>query len=186
MKRKSFATLVAAIASIGLMLPPTALATQPGPHQPSQHSQPLFRTSDVALRRGGLLVGQVVNQQGAPQAGAVVAIRYADREIVRTTTDNDGVFAAQGLRGGQYQLVTENGQSICRLWAVDTAPPSAQQTALIVSGEDVVRGQFGYPGYGYMSDWVEWMKTHPYLTAGTIAAAIAIPIALTDDWSSGS
>ena len=183
MKRISLSTLATAVACTGMLLPPTAFA-----HEPPQPQQPqtLFRTNDVALRRGGLLVGQVVDQQGAPKAGAVVTIQYAEREIVRTTTDKDGVFAAQGLRGGQYQLVTENGHSICRLWAVDTAPPSAQQTALVVSGENVVRGQFGYPGYGPMSDWVEWMKTHPYLTAGTIAAAIAIPLAFADDWSSGS
>ena len=91
----------------------------------------------------------------------MVAIRYGDREIVRTTADKDGVFAAQGLRGGQYQLVTENGQSICRFWAVDTAPPSAQQTALIISGDSIVRGQFDLPGYGPMTDWVEWIKAHP-------------------------
>jgi hypothetical protein len=186
MKRNSFSTLAAAVACIGLVLPPTAFAAEQVQPQQPQQPQPLFRTSDVALRNGGLLVGQVVNQAGAPQAGAVVAIRYADREVVRTTTDKDGVFAAQGLRGGQYQLATENGQSICRLWAVETAPPSAQQSALIVSGQDVVRGQFGMPGYGPMTDWVEWIKSHPYITAGVVAAAIAIPIALSDDWSSGS
>ena len=116
----------------------------------------------------------------------VVAIRYADREVVRTTTDKDGVFAAQGLRGGQYQLVTEKGQSMCRFWAVDTAPPSAQQIALILSGDSIVRGQFGMPGYGPMTDWVEWIKAHPYLTAGIVAAAVAVPIALTSDSGSGS
>jgi hypothetical protein len=184
MKRNSFSTLAAAVASIGLVLPTTTFGAPPV--QPTRQPQPAFRTSDVALRHGGLVVGQVVNQAGAPQAGAVVAILYADREVVRTTTDKDGVFAAQGLRGGQYQLVTENGQSICRFWAVDTAPPSAQHTALIVAGENVIRGQFGEPGHGPLADWVEWIKCHPYITAGVVAAAVAIPIALADDFSSGS
>ncbi|MEX0642393.1 MAG: carboxypeptidase-like regulatory domain-containing protein [Pirellulales bacterium] len=186
MKRNSFSTLAAAVASCGLLLPPTAFAAQPGQPLLPQQPQPLFRTSDVALRQGGMLVGQVVNQAGAPQAGTVVSVRYADREVVQTTTDENGVFAAQGLRGGQYQLATKYGQSICRLWAADTAPPSAQQAALIVADENIVRGQFGYPGNGPVGDWVEWMKTHPYLTAGVVAAAIAIPIALSDDFSSGS
>lgn len=180
MKRNSLSTLAAAVACLGMTLPPTAFAEQP---QQSQPPQPAFRTSDVALRHGGLLVGQVVDQHGTPKAGAVVSIHYAEREIVRSTTDKNGMFAAQGLRGGQYQLVTENGQSVCRLWAVDTAPPSAQQMALVVSGDNVVRGQFGYSP---MTDWVEWMKCHPYLTAGAVAAAIAIPLALADDWSSSS
>jgi carboxypeptidase family protein len=186
MKRSLISTLVAAVACTGLVLPPTTFAAQPVKPQQPQTPQTQLPTSDVALRNGGLVVGQVVNQAGAPQAGAVVAIRYADREIVRTVTDKDGVFAAQGLRGGQYQLVTENGQSICRFWAVDTAPPSAQQAALIISGDNIVRGQFGMPGYGPMTDWVEWIKCHPYLTAGVVAAAVAIPIALSDDFGSGS
>jgi hypothetical protein len=37
-----------------------------------------------------------------------------------------------------------------------------------------------------VGDWVEWIKCHPYLTAGVVAAAIAIPLALADDWDSGS
>jgi Carboxypeptidase regulatory-like domain len=182
MKPNSLSTLTATVVCIGLVLPPMAVAQQPSLPQPSQQPQPLFRTSDVALQQGGLVVGQVLNSAGAPQPGALVAIRYADREIVRTTTDKNGVFAAQGLRGGQYQLVTENGQSICRFWAAGTAPPAAQQTALIVSGENVVRGQ--YPGP--VHDWVEWIKVHPYITAGVVATAIAVPIALSDDFSSGS
>lgn len=180
MKRNSLCTLAAATACLGLVLPPGALANDAGHPQPADGT---LRVVDVALRNGGLLVGQVVDPQGMPQANAVVAIRYADREVVRTTTDADGVFAAQGLRGGQYQLTTDGGQSICRLWAVDTAPPAARQTALIVKGDQLVRGQFGYRP---VHDWVEWMKCHPYLTAGAVAAAIAVPIALANDWTSGS
>jgi hypothetical protein len=182
MKRNAISTLAAAVACLGLVLPPAASSAEPAPQRPQP--EPQLRTNDVALRQGGLLIGQVVNQTGAPQAGAVVAIRFADQEVVRTTADKDGVFAAQGLRGGQYQLVTENGQSMCRFWAVDTAPPSAQRSALIVTSEDVVRGQYG--GHGPVADWVEWIKCHPYITAGVVAAAIAIPIALADDDSTGS
>lgn len=186
MKRSSLSTLAAAVACTGLLLPPAGFAEQPATPRQPQSPPTQSRTSDVALRHGGLVVGQVVNEAGAPQAGATVVIRYGDREIVRTNTDKDGVFAAKGLRGGQYQLVTENGQSVCRFWAVDTAPPSAQQTALIISGDSIVRGQWAMPGYGPMTDWVEWIKCHPYLTAGVVAAAVAIPIALTDDFGSSS
>ena len=75
------------------------------------------------------------------KANAAVSIRYANHEVVRTTTDENGVFAAKGLRGGQYELLTDDGVSACRLWAADTAPPAARPAALLVSGDNVVRGQ---------------------------------------------
>jgi hypothetical protein len=147
-----------------MVVPPSAFA-----------ATPVAQPGDVALRDGGLLVGQVVDTQGVPQAGAVVTIRQGEHEVVRTTTDQNGTFAAKGLRGGQYQLETENGISTCRLWAADTAPPAARQSALVVSGNDVVRGQFG--GGGVLS----WVRAHPYITAGIVAAAIATPLAFIDD-----
>jgi hypothetical protein len=161
--------VTAAVAWVGLVLPPSATAAQPG-----------AQAVDVALRPGGMLVGQVVDQQGAPQPGKVVSVRYANHEVVRTTCDANGVFAARGLRGGQYLLLTDDGVSVCRLWAPDTAPPVARPAALLVAGNGVVRGQWT-PGTGPLHEWVGWMKAHPYITAGAVASAIAIPLALADD-----
>ena len=164
MKRNQFQMTLAAVACLGMMVPPGALA-----------SQPSSLGNDVALRPGGLLVGQVVDAQGAVQASKVVSVQYGDREVARTTTDQNGVFAAQGLRGGQYQIVTDQGMSVCRLWAPDTAPPAAHQAAIVVTGQDVVRGQWGGGG------WLNWVRSHPYITAGIIAAAIAVPLAIAAD-----
>jgi hypothetical protein len=164
MKRNLLGTMSAAVACMGMMLPPVAVA-----------ATPVDGNHDVALRQGGVLVGQVVDRQGAAKANTAVSIRYADHEVVRATTDENGVFAAKGLRGGQYQLLTDDGASVCRLWAADTAPPSARPAALVVSGNNVVRGQ------GPANSWVTWMKAHPYITAGTVAAAIAVPLALADN-----
>jgi hypothetical protein len=161
--------MAAAAACVAMLLPPPALAVEP-----------VHSGTDVALRDGGLLVGQVVDPQGVAQAGAVVSVRYAEHEVVRTVTDANGVFAARGLRGGQYQLLTDDGISVCRLWAPNTAPPAARPAALLVSGNDVVRGQWGFGG-GPVHEWVGWVKAHPYITAGAVAAAIAIPLALADD-----
>jgi hypothetical protein len=171
MKRNWVGSLAAAIASMGMILPSVSLA-----------GAPAAGSHDIALRDGGVLVGQVVNQQGVAKANAAVSIRYASHEVVRTTTDENGVFAAKGLRGGQYQLLTDDGVSTCRLWAADTAPPAARPAALVVSGDNVVRGQ----GYGH--GWISWMKAHPYLTAGTATAAVAIPVAIasSDDDDNGS
>lgn len=164
-----------------MLLPASAFAAAPAPAV----------TNDVALRTGGLLLGQVVDQQGVAKAGIPVSIQFAGKEVVSTTTDSNGVFAAKGLRGGQYQLLTPQGGSVCRLWAADTAPPAARPAALVVFGDQVVRGQGEVPpcppSGGPMNSWVGWMKAHPYLVAGTVAAAIAIPLALADDdFDSGS
>jgi hypothetical protein len=171
MTRNWFGTVAAAIACMGMALPTTGMAAAPA-----------AGSNDVALREGGVLVGQVVNPQGAAQANAPVSIRFANHEVVRATTDKNGVFAAKGLRGGQYELATTEGISSCRLWAAETAPPAARPAALLVSGDQVVRGQgFMTSGQGMMTSWVGWMKAHPYITAGTVATAIAVPVAILDD-----
>ena len=156
--------MAATVAWMGMMLPPAAFGATPS-----------GESNDVALRSGGVLVGQVVDQQGVAQASTKVSVRTAGSEVVQTTTDANGVFAAKGLRGGQYELATQEGVTVCRLWAADTAPPAARPAALVVNQSDVVRGQ------GPVHGWVDWMKAHPYLTAGVIAAGIAIPVALADD-----
>lgn len=166
MKFQRFGAIAAAVACVGMILPTSAVAAAPAV---------AANNSDIALRTGGLLVGQVVDQQGVAKAGMPVSVQFAGKEVVNTTTDKNGVFAAKGLRGGQYQLVTPQGDSACRLWAADTAPPSAGPAALVVLNNDVVRGN------GPGSAWVGWMKAHPYITAGTVVTAIAIPLALASD-----
>jgi len=167
-----------------MLIPPSAFAAGP--------IAPTTPISDVALRPGGLLVGQVVDQQGVARVNMPVSIQFAGREVVSTTTDSNGVFAAKDLRGGQYQILTPGGGSVCRFWAADTAPPSARPAALVVFGDQVIRGQGVVPpppppAGGPMNSWVEWMKMHPYLVAGTVGTAIAVPLVLaTDDWDSGS
>jgi hypothetical protein len=171
MKRNFWGTMAAAVACVGMVIPPSTFA-----------AEPVAGATDVALRPGGLLVGQVVDRQGVPQANQTVSIQYGSHEVVRTTTDENGTFAAQGLRGGQYQLVTHDGISVCRLWAPGTAPPAAQPEALVVCGNQVVRGQWGTHGHGGpLHGSLEWVRAHPYITAGIVAAAIAIPLALADD-----
>ena len=175
MRRTRFQTALAAVASLGMMLPQGLFAAQPG-----------VGPGDVALRSGGMLVGQVVDAQGVVQAGKAVSIQYDEQEVVRTTTDANGVFAAQGLRGGQYHVVTENGEGHFRLWAADTAPPAATNSVVLVSDPNVVRGQWHPPGAQYGAGWLNWVRSHPYITAGIVAAAVAIPLALADDDNRGS
>lgn len=171
MKRTRFQTTLAAVACVGMTLPQVALAVQPG-----------AAPADVALRPGGMLVGQVVDPQGVVQANKTISIQYGQDEVVRTTTDANGVFAAQGLRGGQYQINTESGQGFYRLWAENTAPPAATDSVVVVANQDsLVRGQWVPPG----ASWLNWIRSHPYITAGVVAAAVAIPLALADDDDGG-
>lgn len=164
MKFRRIQSMLAAVACVGIVCPTGALAAAP----PSG-------VRDVALAPGGVLVGQVVDQQGAVRAGSTVSIQQSDQEVVRTQTDKNGVFATQGMRGGQYLVVSEDGQSICRLWAPNTAPPAASDAVVVVTGQDVVRGQWGSQ---YGGRWLDWVRSHPYITAGIVAAAVATPLAI--------
>lgn len=171
MKLRNIQTMLAAVACVGIACPSSTWAVEPA-----------VTAKDVALRPGGVLVGQVINPQGAGQAGSVVSISQNDKEVVRTTADANGIFAAKGLRGGQYQIMTQDGISFCRLWAADTAPPAATETAVVVTGQEIVRGQWAPEmGTSYGGRWLDWVRSHPYITAGIVAAAIATPLALAAD-----
>jgi hypothetical protein len=174
--RGSFATTAAALACLAMLVPQPILAEQPVTAPLAGEAQ------DVALGEGGLLVGHVLNQEGVAQSNVSVAVHMGEHEIVRSTTDQNGVFAAQGLRGGQVTISSDQGYRVCRLWTAGTAPPSAEPNAIIVQEGAIVRGQWGYGGHqGASHPWLHWMKKHPYVTAGVVAGAIAIPIAFADD-----
>jgi len=189
MRRRNIQTVLAAIACVGTICPPS-LAAEAGS---TPAAEPASMAKDVALRPGGVLVGQVTDQQGAVRAGTPVSIWQNEREVVTTATDANGIFAAQGLRGGQYQVLTPQGQALYRLWAPETAPPAATDSVVVVTGQDLVRGQWaptvGTPSWaaGYGGRWLDWVRSHPYITAGVVAAAIAAPIAVaaTDDDDDG-
>lgn len=165
--------VAAALACIGMLVQP-ALAGSP---------VALPAVADIALADGGLMTGKVVNAQGAPLAKTSVSLQQAGQEIAATTTNEEGVFAVQGLRGGLYQVVSDGGVVSYRLWAPNTAPPAANQSALIVTGQEILNGQYGpQPGHGGNGGGIMgWVREHPLLVAGGIAAAIAIPLAVADD-----
>lgn len=164
-------TLAAAVACLGTLLPHSALAAGPAD----------IGISDVALHEGGRLIGAVYTVEGLPEQGAVVSIQTRGREVARTTTDEHGRFTAEGLKGGIYHVATTRGVAMYRAWAAGTAPPAAEQAALVVTGEpDVARGQFGGS-----SGWM----CNPWVQATILATAIAAPIipsAFDDDDDSAS
>jgi hypothetical protein len=180
MKRAGWFTYPAVIlAVVGLALPQVTAADlrgrspAPGP-LPVSAAPAVAPISDVALSDGGVLRGQVVNPQGAPLAYQALAVRQRERTIATARTDQDGRFSISGLPGGVYQIVTADSSGIYRLWAPRTAPPAAQPAALVVVGQQMVRGQA--PGGGVRA----WL-TSPWVLAGLLGAAIIIPIALNNN-----
>lgn len=171
--------VAAAMACFGMLIQPTLAGA------PVVESAPAV--ADIALGEGGVFVGKLVNAHGAPLGKVAVSLQQSGREIAATTSDAEGVFAVQGLRGGLYQVVSEGGVVSYRLWAPNTAPPGANQSALIVTGGAVVNGQYCPPtapyapshgrGYGILA----WMREHPLLVAAGVATAIAVPLILADD-----
>ena len=179
MKRARFLRgAVIAMACTNLVLPKSAFAEVQNAGKPAQTAT----VTDVALGERGLLLGQVVDAQGVALKDAPVVIVQNDKQLVTTKADAEGRFAVKGLRGGTYQIVTKDGVSVCRLWAHDTAPPTAQGGALVCSG-GTLRGNYGGAMY--------WL-TNPWVIAGLVATAIAVPIIIhnrdddDDDQDNGS
>lgn len=150
------------MAMVGLCLPTQLLAATPTTNTPV--------VVDVALEDGGVLQGLVVSPQGTPKTDTPVALLNGEQELGAAKTDQAGRFAFSGLRGGVYQLATADSNGIVRVWSPRTAPPSAQQGVMLVSGEGVVRGQALQRIGGFVS--------HPWIMAGVIATAVAVPVAI--------
>jgi hypothetical protein len=133
---------------------------------------------DVALAEGGVLTGQVVDTAGKPQAMTPVSLTTGGKEIARVTTDKQGQFRVASLKGGVYQVSTAGKSNLYRFWAPRTAPPSSLSGLNMVTGNQIVRGQMGG---GPLASAGQWIAEHPIITAGAIATAIAVPLALDDD-----
>ena len=138
-----------ALASCGMMLPGGTLSAADQPSKNVRDSVQASVVTDVALGAQGVLVGHVVDEQGRALDGATVQVSFGAAVVARTVADQNGRFAVQGLRRGQHRILAGKTEQIVRLWVAQTAPPAARNSALIVNGQSVVRGQFG--GLGGLS-----------------------------------
>lgn len=188
MKLKRFRGIVAVFSCFGLLISPNARAS------PVVSTRSVAQAPrDVALHEGGVLMGQALNAQGIAIAGVQVNVLASSKEIARVQTDKDGMFRVAGLTGGVHLVDVGGQQGVYRLWAPSTAPPAAQRGLMLVTDTDVVRGQCGCGtpvcgspvcgsccggGGGGIGGW---MANHPLITAGAIATAIAVPLAVDDD-----
>lgn len=157
------------LAAAGSLVPQRAWAD-------STTGEPTAAAADVALAAGGVLRGQVLDQQGQPHGKLAVYLVQKNEVVATTTTDREGQFSLANLRGGVYAVHAGAASGVYRLWAANTAPPAAQPAALLVDGQTAVRGQGAFG----------WLR-NPWVIGGIVAAAIAIPIAVSNhDSGSGS
>lgn len=164
-----------------LLVAGETVPTAPAPVRTVSATQAVQTPTDVVLHEQGTLLGRVVDGQGKALANAPVSLMTGGKEVARVVSDESGRFEAKGLKGGVYHVASTGHQGVYRVWTPQTAPPVAAKGLSIVSQPDVVRGQYG-PGPGNpFSAAGQWIAEHPIITAGAVAAAIAIPIAVDDD-----
>ena len=158
---KSFRRWALSLAVLGLLSPTLAGAAQPAVSQSQSNQVRPQRVADVALHRGGVFAGQVVNAQGVPKASAKVVMTQKAKVVAIAHTDKQGRFVVRGVRAGVYQVQAEQTASVYRLWAERTAPPAARPAALLVSDSNIALGQDGDGG------------PSPAVVGGIIAAGAA-------------
>lgn len=159
--------ILVALAAVSMLLPTSSFATEPI----ADHARSAISIIDVALGEDGSLRGQVLDLQGAPMTQTTVAVVQQGKVLATTQTDAQGRYTFNGMNTGFYQVVTDQGLTVCRVWTAETAPPSALTETLVVDGLQTVRGGMnGRPWGSFLSN--------PWVLGGIVAAAIAIPLAL--------
>ncbi len=159
-------------------------------------------TIDVALTGDGYLSGVLIDKSGRPVGDVEIGLLRGSELLSLATTDRQGHFRIEAVRGGTYQLAAVGSVHIVRAWASHTAPPAARPAAVIVVGGDIIRGQQacgcggevgccdsvgcdgpparrGFPrrSHPHRQQMLRWMRANPGVVLTGIAAAIAVPIA---------
>ncbi len=152
---------------------PTVVSDSEAVGSPAQ-----IRAADIALKHGGLLQGQVLDDAGIGEANVVVQLTNG-RQVWQTKTGSQGWFHIASLRGGTYQLQVEGQKQLLRAWAVGTAPPKASRGILVTPSTDVVRGQRVLsPNTNQFFRVLKQRLTNPWVVGGVIVTAVAIPVAI--------
>ena len=151
----------------------------------------------------GKLVGKIHTPSGKVATNASLKLLSRRGETKAAKTDARGNFSFSGMSPGLYAVQVGNAKTqFVRIWTNELAPPTAKSQLLIVHGGDIVRGQFindpassecstcgecdGDCGVGMSSKFglgrvLQTALDNPWFVAAGTAAAIAIPLAATDD-----
>jgi hypothetical protein len=152
------------LAVLGMVVPIPALQAADRP------AAPVAMSRDVALSADGMLRGQVLSPQGLGVPGVHVAVSSAARDLGSTVTNAEGRFEIAGLKGGVLTLAAGQSRTTVRAWTPKAAPPASQSEVLLVAGQSQTLGQ-SWGGF-------KSVITNPWVIAGIVAAAVAIPVAI--------
>lgn len=105
----------------------------------------LVAVRDVALSTDGSLRGSLLSVDGKPQANVDVYLCKGNQVVGQAKTQVDGSFVIRQVLPGVYELASARSANLYRVWSTGSAPPAAQQTALLVQQNTIVRGQGEWP-----------------------------------------
>jgi hypothetical protein len=169
-RRAGLKTALILTTALGLLAPPPVRAADQRPQVSALPNQAVGESmvSDVALQGAGDLTGHLVGQDGKFVARETVYLMRQGAVVASCQTDASGRFAFTGLAGGVYEVRWSQGMAACRLWAPQTAPPSAKVDLLVTANAMVVRGQTGVPSPG-----CSLLKGPlPWIAAGVVAVGL--------------
>jgi hypothetical protein len=166
---------VVTLAALGMVMPQGQVEAATGLKGIKAVKTVEASVADISLANGAL-TGRVVDHTGAAMASKEVVVRQGKNEVAMVKTDKSGTFVVSNLKGGLYEVTAGTCTGTFRVWTESAAPSSAAEQALLVVGENGVRGgsgSFGGNGFGgIMGDGTL------VLTAAVIAAVIMSGIAL--------
>lgn len=161
---------VVTLAALGMVMPQAQVEAATGLKGVKAVKTVEVSSVDIALSNGAL-VGRVVDHTGAAMASKEVVVRQGKNEVAKVQTDKSGTFTVSNLKGGLYEVSSGATTGSFRVWTESAAPQSSAEMALLVMGENGVRGGSGSFG-GFMGDGTL------LLTGAVIATVIISAIAL--------
>ena len=144
-----FSKVAAFLAAMGLIVPqvPAGEITR----APQAVEKPVSNhVSNVVLAEGRTLHGRVVQGDGQTLDGVKVELWRGNQVIASTLTDEDGQFSIPNTANGLYLVRSHTATEVVRAWEQDSAPPNSVSAATLTAESNVVRGQSGADGTGWM------------------------------------
>ncbi len=192
---KLFQTAIVLTVCITMTLPPSAFArSQAG--QIIDGVKIAQTIADIELQDGHILEGTIVDQSGRPVAGSAVAIGQQSKMIAYLDTDSSGRYRLTHVKPGIYQVASYAGVQSVRVHS-DNAPAGALHGIVqVIDQEGIVRGQCSSgenvcceqdcnqccpPCRPRRFACLRAIACSPLVWAVVIAAAIVIPIAVSND-----
>lgn len=149
---------------------------------------------NLTLDEHGQFNGAIVDSSGKPVVGADVVIGREMQPVALLKTDADGRYTTNELKPGIYQVASFAGVQTFRVYQNGQQPKDAVAGAIAVMDDQTLRGQScsscdspGCDGCGSGSGSKGGCGTlcgllkNPLVWGVVIAAAIVLPIVLSDD-----